>query len=601
MTKQSQDINTNQANWLPDNMPDSIEALLQIQTLLSQAGFTIVDNHLVDESGCQISNFIAWPVREIIRTEEERQPEYEIAGFSLTKRTFLNNIILLADQLDSKYWITKKWGLRAKASGKASQIRDMIELLSVSMSITTLTPTSGWQTIEGRRCFVHVGGAIGAEGVHVDSGELAFNAKLLRYRLPQPPDNPAEAAQAMLSLLQVASASISYPLVASILLAPLGEIFRAHSDSLDFIPFLHGRSACGKSSLAALALSAFGEFDKHCFPASFCDTFASMERTLAVPKDMLAIVDDYHPRNSVEQQMMACIADQLGRMIADGNSRGRANQNTLTPQTFAIVTGEMIPDMRHSALTRFLFIEVRAEEVHYDTALAAAIDTSHLLREFTSSYIRWIGQNWDIVDMLTMEAYQNKRSEFSRIADGRVVNSIAKLSAGFTIGLTYLMELGSINEESLQRLSAEMDHCLQAIARQNLDHQTSETPSRRFIDGLVDIINQGNSCLCPRQAQRTPRNMIGFYDENYIYLLPARSYDAVNRHLTAQNQPPLLSSRLTFSELVADGIIETDGARDRNTRQIRVGNSNPDTYFIARSSIPEIVLPNDRLHQPTCA
>ena len=56
----------------------------------------------------------------------------------------------------------------------------------------------------------------------------------------------AAVSKTAINFLAIAKPKISYPLFATVMLAPLGEIMRQIGNPIDFTPFLIGKSQSGK-------------------------------------------------------------------------------------------------------------------------------------------------------------------------------------------------------------------------------------------------------------------------------------------------------------------------------------------------------------------
>ena len=186
---------------------------------------------------------------------------------------------------------------------------------------------TGWRKIGGKWCYLYHGGAVGMEGVTVDMGDA-----LKAYRLDgsgtrgfdQIPWNTA--ARQSLMLQQVMKEEIGIALLGTTYLAPLREFMTQTDVAPAFALFLYGQTQSRKSTAAALALSHYGNFHAKNLPGSFNDTANKIRLPAFLLKDMLFVVDDYHPvASQQEKRQMAATAQALSRAFGDGADRGRLN------------------------------------------------------------------------------------------------------------------------------------------------------------------------------------------------------------------------------------------------------------------------------------
>src|SRR5262249_9470141 len=142
-----------------------------------------------------------------------------------------------------------------------------IQAVSGDVPVHRVYAHTGWRTLEdGRRVYLHSGGAIGAEGV-IDGVEVELPDALAHYVLPRPPAGAerAAAARASLALVDLAPAPIAVPLLAATYRAALG--------TTDFCLHFSGETGVFKTEVVALAQQHFGSgLDARHLPASWRST-----------------------------------------------------------------------------------------------------------------------------------------------------------------------------------------------------------------------------------------------------------------------------------------------------------------------------------------
>jgi len=174
-----------------------------------------------------LCNFVAWPIREILKDSGNGAPErfLELKGL-LQNGALLRPVkISIADFLGKpSSWAGLAWGAKAalrpmleKEAGYAIQemARDIPE--------TTIFTHTGWRLIKGSWVYLHAGGAIGPGSENI---EVEISERLTKYSLPGETGDIKEALKASLALLELGPKKIMYPLLALVYLAPLCEPLR---------------------------------------------------------------------------------------------------------------------------------------------------------------------------------------------------------------------------------------------------------------------------------------------------------------------------------------------------------------------------------------
>jgi hypothetical protein len=136
--------------------------------------------------------------------------------------------------------------------GTKEKARAAIQYLSGPVPQHHTYAHTGWRKFdEYGWCYLHPGGAIGAEGP-IATMDVSMPGALAHYRLPMAwtPEELKAAMRASLQILDVAPDRITVLL--------LGASYRAVFGGADFSLHLAGRTGSGKSELAALAQQHFG-------------------------------------------------------------------------------------------------------------------------------------------------------------------------------------------------------------------------------------------------------------------------------------------------------------------------------------------------------
>lgn len=523
-------------------------------------------------NGNPIGNFLAWPVTVNYIPGNRLPSSWTIAGELLETGEQLPQIDLTPTDFKNVNWVIKKWGIAPEMAAKASPyFKSMIRQLTPYAKCQYLCKHLGWQHIEGHHVFVHIDGTIGTSSIHTAIDTSSFDHRIKYYQLPSRCKDFATASGSFLSFLDIGKPDLIFPVLAVVLAAPLATLMRKAGVPLDFVPFLVGKTQEGKSSIAALCQSMFGDFNKQRFPASFRDTAASLEPMLATVHDMLTVIDDYHPRKSGAAADMDNFAESLDRMIADGNSRKRMGQSQQQVEGVVLCTGETRPNICESGLARYLFIDVAKQDLYYTEKLLPLMEQTPLLCEFMVAYIKWIGQSWNQLQARLQSSYQSWLGHFPG-QTGRTPESCAKLGMGFEIGMGFLLESGAIDEGHHTLF---MGQCRKSLQRL-LDCQVGQKPTELYLSTLSEMLTFGSVKLCPsaKEFKDSPR-LVGFTAGDKVYLHPARSFSAVNARLQKKRSFAELPDTRDMLKLMADeNYVTHDSIRQRHTRQHRTGTGS---------------------------
>lgn len=538
----------------------------------------------------RLANFLAWPSKRILLDDGATVSRfYDINGI-LEDGKILPTARLTPEEFFGNFPIalSKYWGMDIIIKPRAKDdLREAMQILGQNCREETIYTYTGWRQINNKWIFLHAGGAIGADNVSVDLSE--GGAVLARYALPDRCDNAKEVANVAFSMLNLAEPEIVYPLFAAVFLAPLCEVLQPHSLQADFMLFVIGRTQSGKSSLAALFLSFFGNFDKNNFPANYRQTANSLERTSFLLKDVMMVVDDFFPGQShQEREKMKEIAQRLARAYGDGAVRqrmqGRKLQESWAPRGLAISTGEERPEIGESGQARFVFIDVNRDAVNYDALLSLQQEHKSKLAEFMMLYLEWVAANWNRIYVIFMDIYQRAQKAFINDQySGRINESVAKLCGGMEVVLTFAKEQGYITQDDYDRHGELAYQAFTKVFNNNISSLVSEKPSQKFLAALSEIMQQSPERFCINTATEAPQNPLGCYDADYLYLFPTTCFKAIQAHCSATGVAFPIGDKMLWKHLRAEGIIEGNDTRSRNTVQVRLacfGGKNVDVLKI---------------------
>jgi hypothetical protein len=555
-----------------------------------------------------LCNFVARCEEEITKDDgREIQKEFVLNG-TLDNGQDLPTAAVKASEFPSMKWVSNCWGMAANISAgysKRDQLREAIQHLSRGTKQRIIYAHTGWREINGVWVYLHGGGGIGIPpGVQV---EVDLGPDLERYCLPGP--GGAKEVQASLDMLGVADFETMAPLLACVYLAPLADLLK-----VGFTLWLLGPTGSLKSTLAALALSHFGQFDLTTLPGRWASTENALERLAFVLKDSMFVIDDYAPPHNTDMERE--LRNSAHRIIrAAGNRAGRqrltsdlSEQKTFDPRCLLVSTGEILPNVGQSVAARFLVVPVERQRINLEL-LTDAQKKAHLYPAAMSAYLSWLAPQLEKRIERARQKWEAFREEASGETHLRVPEMVAWLGVGFDLLLDFHFAMGVVDQERATELRQEAWQAFKALGDSHHTVVEDERPTRRFLSILKELFSQKKVYLESLDGGSPPEyeewgwrpptggfgnrdpetspyaQLIGWVDTDYLYLMPDATWAEANKVLKAQG----ISLGLTkdgFSEALAkEGFTLTD--KNRNTKQKKIRGGNHRVWFMDRQKFNE--------------
>lgn len=501
----------------------------------------------VDNQGClckirktkgietiKLANFTAEINKEIIKDDgQTSQMVFEIEGI-LTGGKLLPAVNIPSTKFPAMSWPTEYWGASANiypGISNKDNLRHAIQEAGFNCPREIRFTHTGWRKINGKWVYLHGSGAIGADNITVDLAE----ANLSNYSLP-PVTNIQEAAKTTLECLKLAPPEVTYPMLATIFLAPLCELMKQARCEPAFVLWLSGVTQAGKSTLTGLFLSHFGDFQGKSMPGSFKDTENTIERKAFLLKDIVFVMDDFHPTGSAnERRIMEKKAHSLIRGYGDRVARGRMNSDTslkesYVPRGLCIATAEDLPNLGQSATARLLNIELQRGQIDFNL-LTQLQQRVHLLAETMTSYIEWIIPRIDYLIAEYKRVFPILRAETTTESIyGRIPETIASLYIGAMTLFCYLEDIGIINESQRKEELLKTGDILTNLAENQGRSIAEDAPTEKFLTALQELITAKRVTVDDINApfiSADDKEPVGWQDDRYYYLLPGLTYKAV--------------------------------------------------------------------------
>ena len=565
-----------------------------------EAGRTFARNY--DSMGNEIvdplCNFTALIKRDVLKDNgQDILREFWISG-KVGKR-HLATAKVKAGEFSDMVWVLKEWGSQAiiEAGGrKKDALRAAIQYLSREVKHETIYSHTGWREIEvegqTKRVFLSTLGAVGTEGINVDLGDKEH----MLYEIPLQPVAQEKAMRHSLSFLELAPRHVTMPLWAAIWLAPLCELV-----NVAFTMWIYGRSGAMKSTLAAVALNHYGPlFNDKRLPANFEDTANILEYKSFLAKDVLFLVDDFAPQNDARgASKYLAAAHRILRDAGNKSGRGRMGADsqakaTYWPRGLVMITGEDMPDTE-SLVARMFVIEMKKGEINLQS-LTAMQKQKEQLSHAMAGYVLWLADNWQGLMASVPNRWAQLRQK-AEVVGGhlRLPEAVAGLALGLEMGLRYELYLGVITNDQYGVLIEEGWNAIVLNANSMATRVTEEKPDSLFTRTLAELLAQGKVYLKYRNiatesvlgSSGERSEMIGWFDEDHLYLLPEASYNLVAKHFRERGQVFPLREQTLRKHLDEAGIliaVDEDGQR-RRTQSLSMQGKSQRVMVLLRSKI----------------
>ena len=347
-------------------------------------------------------------------------------------------------------------------------------------------------------------------------------------------------------------------------------------------------------------MSHFGNFHAKNPPASFNDTSRNIQKKAFLVKDMPLLVDDYHPVSSIqEKKQMAATAQALSRAFGDGVARGRLNadstiKSTDPPRSVAIITGEDLPAVGQSGLARYFIVDVERGDIEVGKDLTDLQEAARkgYLQKAMLGYIKWLQAQTDTLpDRLHgMFLHFRQMCIEANGMEGRAPETVACIMIGYAMMLDYFRNIGLYTHEEVKAMLEHAHHVLTATSKQQARSMDDEKPTRIFLDSMVELLASGSIMMKDltgaeeAKGKKPGVDMVGYYDNDYYYLLPKVAFGCVSKLCREQGTEFPVSLKALYKHLRTDGILKLppDVGDDTPTRVKKVDGKSQRLLWIPR-------------------
>lgn len=491
----------------------------------------------------------------------------------------LNEVEITASDLATFQWVIEHWGadcILGVSSKVKENLRFAIQHTAFFAERKTIYNVTGWKRIDGKWRFL----LPGCTDVTVElPGKLKHYEGAHEYSA-----HDVVTAKAFLDL-PLAPKEVIFPLLAFTFLSPLNEFLHRANCEPKFVLFLLGKTGTRKSTLAALFLSFFGRFTASELPLSFRDTANSILHHAFTLKDVLTCIDDFHPSRKQEEGKLVSTAQAVMRSYGDRTGRGRLKADATPmesrpPQGNAVVTAEFAPDIGESGTARYFGLELKNGDVDLQTLSWFQNEAENgVFKRAMYAYIEMlttlVNQDEALFVKSLADAFKLYRQEFMDSGvrcHGRVPEIVAWLRIGMKLFLLFMQKHSMMTVEEAGVYETDFADILFRLAQAQAENIEHDKPTHIFIRKLFSLIESGSVTVLSRNGEHilTPPNVIGYEDEQYLYLNKTAAHCAVKKLCDQQGENFTITERGLLKALAEEGLIET--AEGQNTKSVRIGS-----------------------------
>jgi len=411
----------------------------------------------------------------------------------------------------------------------------------------------GWMELDNRWVYVSPQDCITAKGKLAEPPFVELDHRLRDYGLQAASWSDSLAAfDAVTKVLppNLASSPISFALL------PILQRFFPSSATRPAV-HLVGTSGSGKSEIASLLSSFYGNFSRDTLPSQWGDTINTVE-TLGYPlADALFWVDDYKSIYADEKTFTRFL-----QSYSRGMGRGRLTREAKVRHEkpcrgLILSTGETTIEGEMSVIARMLVLEIPPWERRDPSgqALTHAEGLRDNLPGFTIHFASWVAKQLDAGTLQAdiaarfsdnVKGYKAKLAvEIGRQSNNdRVVKNWAVLVTVYQMVSRFLSEM-----DADYLLPAWQDVIVESVRTLR-----QERASEHFLNVLGQLIAGGQAVI--DDDMRNPREypsgvtVVGYRDDGFVYLLPDVALREVNRV-----QPMKFSATAIGMQLKEDGLL----------------------------------------------
>lgn len=432
------------------------------------------------------------------------------------------------------------------------------------LQVTRRFVRTGWT--DGKRHFV-------MPGLEANGTRIELPSKL-PYRVEA--GDTDKALLALDSLIQAIDPAATAPVLAMMFQAPIQRLIGWHKK---YGVFIQGRTGSLKTSWTQAAMSIYGTGfieDSNLLKWGEGATRNAILQYATTAHDLPFFLDNYKPNTGDGEKGFTNL---IHNIIEGGNrERLRRDASLITSQpihAFPLVTGEDVPESDAASLARIFVIEFPWQRGDANPHLTKAQRYGKHLSTIGHAWLEWIMQpeTRAIFDGLEEEFDQARErwSDFLRRARQdignplRVAENLASNEIAWRIACQHPL-FGKV----LQPYAEQHREGLARIALRMANGTADALEAIQFISTIRELLISKRHVLVAKESQEFNEDgdrILGWYDNQGIYLLPALALSAVRR-LNGTGSIPI-STRALYDQMDKLGMLAvTGGERTSKTMKI---------------------------------
>lgn len=424
---------------------------------------------------------------------------------------------------------------------------------------------------------------------------LALDSRKLPYGFTDEATSLDAGIEALRNLLDSVGPQYTAPILSQLLLAPLRRCVPKFGARPGL--FIEGRTGSFKTTVVQVAMCLYGPHFLHDDALLKWGEGATRNAILSIAAtaaDLPILIDNYKPNTGEGSKAFT----NLVHNISEGTDKVRLDVRSELRPTRAlnclpIYTGEDIPDNDSATLARLLLVRFPQQKGTYNEPLAAAHEHAEHLQAVGGAWLDWLEEpdNQKQASQLAQATWAATYEKWRLMvlgAKSNVANAPRIITNLAMHDLTWrIASLCPALAPLLGDYAIHHDGALQTIATAMATRTTEAVDASHFLSALRELLTSGAAVLMDRKTNQEPLaherdRMIGWFDENGVYLLPELAVAAARRLLGNGSIP--VSAQALYSQLDGLGAI-ADKGKDKTAKVIKVQGKTKRVLHLKESAL----------------
>lgn len=363
-------------------------------------------------------------------------------------------------------------------------------------------------------------------------------------------------------------------------LVPLALLYHTLSGYNRVSPWFIGRTGAGKSFIARLTQSFFGDFMQGADRITTWQATGNyIQRQGYFFKDAVYLVDDFKPN-----VVRPCDVTRIVQAYADNTGRGRlrkdASANITRPiRGILLCTGEDLPENSASTIARTIVLRIPQCEKDLDLG-SECLKQAGQFPGITAALVEYIIQNRchfpALVDRYRDHFYRDIRG---RDNDARIAGNFGMMAAGFKVFADFMQDVWLYPELRVEEYVRD----LMGVRDEMLIEAKEQIASQVFLRQLRSIIDSGKAVLVKADNPAEPTKTVVGYElakSGHVGINMDAAMQLVEAGLKVSGHTLGATRQTLIDQLKHDGLLVD------TSHQIRFkGNKPPRMVVLKRSAL----------------